>query len=34
VHYGLLSAAVRDMLFDLYREKIGEYLPLIRRQGL
>ncbi len=23
----------RTMLFDLYRKKFGEYLPLIRRQG-
>src|SRR5689334_3751769 len=24
----------RSMLFDLYREKFGEYLPLIRRQDV
>ena len=24
----------RTMLFDLYREKFGEYLPLIRRQDV
>jgi rubrerythrin len=24
----------RGMLFDLYREKFGEYLPLIRRQDV
>jgi len=24
----------RSMLFDMYREKFGEYLPLIRRQDV
>ena len=24
----------RDMLYDLYRKKLGEYLPLIRRQDV
>ena len=24
----------RNMLFDLYKEKFGEYLPLIRRQDV
>ena len=28
------EARHRSMLFDLYREKFGEYLPLIRRQDV
>ena len=28
------EARHRNMLFDLYKEKFGEYLPLIRRQDV
>src|SRR3970040_701071 len=28
------EAQHRSMLFDLYREKFGDYLPLIRRQDI